>query len=618
MNIKLNFLPLTKSDFAFKIYYKVYDKNKEKEEDTIVHRIPDEDGQYTNHIISFNSKEGYLDKSINSFVNIELTKKFIFSECSLLSDKIKYPIEIINRGFNQELNFVIYSNEKGDQCILLIPYYLETTKQFGFLIDFRFKKKPNIPFDVEVQQLSLSLDKYGRSNKNYYTDKYKKIIQIIPVLLESYLIKDSAEGIHLQKEFVSLEAESLAVKNYLLSKNNIAISQFMGIKEYGPFKEIESEINFLFVFEDRLRIFANDIYNGLIGRLSPGTFPGLKRMFNIDFTTENVKKIPFNSNSKAEIDKAIDLISKEINGKSIVIFIESGNKEDELTSSNYYYFKYQLTKRKIPLQVISYKNLSAADKLKWSVSNIGLQIFAKMGGIPWLIKSPNKSLILGIGSSHKIQDGIVKKYFAYTVCLDSTGLYKKVEILSSSDEEINYLNKLKSNLVSLLKSDEFSHYKKCALHIPFKIKNKEIQAITDAINEVDQIEFVVIKVNTENKFFGYAPNNTMVPFESSFLRLNKYQFLVWFEGLQYGKELVNKRTANPVHIQFLKMPDASNYKEYLQDIINLSGANWRGFNSKAIPVSIYYSKIIADYTSYFEIYDDFESSEISNLKPWFL
>ena len=204
------------------------------------------------------------------------------------------------------------------------------------------------------------------------------------------------------------------------------------------------------------------------------------------------------------------------------------------------------------------------------------------------------------------------------MCLDSTGLYKKVEILSSSEEEINYLGELKKNLVSLLKGNEFSNYKKCALHIPFKIKKKEIQAIKDAIKEVEQIEFVVIKINTENKFFGYALNNTMVPYESSFIRLDKNQFLVWLEGLQYGKELVNKRTANPVHIQFLEMPDASNYKEYLQDIINLSGANWRGFNSKAIPVSIYYSKIIADYTSYFESYDDFESSEISNIKPWFL
>ena len=617
MNIKLNFLPLDKSDFTLNVFYKVYDKNNNKEEDIVVYKIPDEKGQYQEYAISFDAKNRFTDKKLNSFNNIELTKKYIFSKCTAIGDKINYPIEI-PKNFKQELFIEIHSTNKGSQCIFLTPYYLETTKQFGFLIDFRFKKNIDIPFDIEVQKLSLSLDKYGRNNRNYYTDKYKKIIQIIPKLIKAYSITDGTDIIHLQEDFVLLESERLAVKNYVLSKNNTSNSQFMGIKEYGPFMEIDSKINFLFVFEDRLRLFANDIYYGLLGKLSPGTFPGLKKMFKIDFSKDNVKKIPFYSNSVEEIDKAVDLISKEVDGKNIVIFIEIGNKDDELTNRNYYYFKYKLAKRKIPLQVISYKNLGSANRLKWSISNLGLQIFAKIGGIPWLIKSQNKSLILGIGSAHKIQDNKVKKYFAYTVCLDSTGLYKKVEILSSSEEEINYLGELKKNLVSLLKGNEFSNYKKCALHIPFKIKKKEIQAIKDAIKEVEQIEFVVIKINTENKFFGYALNNTMVPYESSFIRLDKNQFLVWFEGLQYGKELVYKRTANPVHIQFLEMPDASNYKEYLQDIINLSGANWRGFNSKAIPVSIYYSKIIADYTSYFESYDDFESSEISNIKPWFL
>ena len=128
----------------------------------------------------------------------------------------------------------------------------------------------------------------------------------------------------------------------------------------------------------------------------------------------------------------------------------------------------------------------------------------------------------------------------------------------------------------------------------------------------------MIKVNTENKFFGFADNNTLVPYESSFVKLDKGEFLVWFEGLQYGKELVNKRTSNPVHIKFLQIPDENNFKEYLQDIINLSGANWRGFNSKSTPVSIYYSKIISEYTSHFEKYEDFKSEQISNIKPWFL
>jgi hypothetical protein len=56
----------------------------------------------------------------------------------------------------------------------------------------------------------------------------------------------------------------------------------------------------------------------------------------------------------------------------------------------------------------------------------------------------------------------------------------------------------------------------------------------------------------------------------------------------------------------------------LQDIINLSGANWRGFNAKSVPISIYYSKIITEYISEFGDIVDVEKMSVTNDKPWFL
>lgn len=88
----------------------------------------------------------------------------------------------------------------------------------------------------------------------------------------------------------------------------------------------------------------------------------------------------------------------------------------------------------------------------------------------------------------------------------------------------------------------------------------------------------------------------------------------------YGKEVVDKRLSNPVHIKFLNINNRKDFDEqaYLQDILNLSGANWRGFNAKSIPISIYYSQIIAKYTEAFENISGYEEGAISNNKPWFL
>ena len=75
-----------------------------------------------------------------------------------------------------------------------------------------------------------------------------------------------------------------------------------------------------------------------------------------------------------------------------------------------------------------------------------------------------------------------------------------------------------------------------------------------------------------------------------------------------------------MHIPFLNLDNSKGFDErkYLQDVLNLSGANWRGFNAKSIPISIYYSQIIAKYTEAFEMIDGYEENSISNDKPWFL
>ena len=79
---------------------------------------------------------------------------------------------------------------------------------------------------------------------------------------------------------------------------------------------------------------------------------------------------------------------------------------------------------------------------------------------------------------------------------------------------------------------------------------------------------------------------------------------MWFEGLQWHRPNVYKRIERPLHVAFL-YPEAELIEEdqrvkYLQDAVNLSGANWRGFNAKSLPISVYYAKIIADYSKEFQ------------------
>jgi hypothetical protein len=66
------------------------------------------------------------------------------------------------------------------------------------------------------------------------------------------------------------------------------------------------------------------------------------------------------------------------------------------------------------------------------------------------------------------------------------------------------------------------------------------------------------------------------------------------------------------------MSDVS-IKLHLQDIINLSGANWRGFNAKNTPISIYYPELIAKFISKFDEYNlDLDVGKAAEGLVWFV
>ena len=630
-NIKLNFLPLDNNSFDYTIYRKLPEGEEKLDKSEMRYPFFEGDANTTkvNYNISFKPKNGFVKYVVNSGDFLGLTKKFLLLKLleTLDGTFCPYTYNHYKRFTEEQVEFITEEFPEGNRVIFLTPYYLEEQKKFGFLIDFKFIKNESTQFNKQVQRLSLSLDDHYRSNKNYYSEKYHLIQSFIRFSYVTWSTLNIGETkINISNKLNDVASFLLNKKEYLFNVNKSAYSQFQGIKNYGPYKRIDDQVVFVFIFEERFKSFANQLYLSLIGKLNPGTFSGFESMFKIKFGLENVKQIGLLNNSYSELSKVVNEVKqyKEGNANVIGIYIEDHDLDNKAaTSANYYYLKYNFIKEDIPLQVVNYRSLGEKNSLKWSTSNVALAIFSKLGGIPWIVKPSNANcLILGIGSSHKVDPETrkVSKFFAYSVCLDSSGLYKSLEVLADEAEHEHYLDKLQKNLVTMLNDEKYSAYTSCVLHLPFKIKRREIDALSKAIQQVTTMEFIVIKINLDNKFFGYSAHNTFVPYESSFVKLSQRQYLVWFEGLLFGKEIVDKRLGNPVHIEFLNLPNTNNIDErkYLQDVLNLSGANWRGFNAKSVPISIYYSQLIANYTKAFEDIEGYDEKILSNERPWFL
>jgi hypothetical protein len=195
-------------------------------------------------------------------------------------------------------------------------------------------------------------------------------------------------------------------------------------------------------------------------------------------------------------------------------------------------------------------------------------------------------------------------------------------VLSNANSRSAYLDDLTGSLTKELseaRPDEYSH---CVIHVPFKLKGDELQALEDAVSTASEAEsrirFTVIKINDQHRFFGYAGNNSRVPVEGTTARLSHNSFLLWFEGLKHANDVISRHIAGPVHLEFLwpKLDvDPAEQHKHLQDLFNLSGANWRGFNARSTPVSTYYCRLIAKFIAEFP--EQLPRIE-ATAHPWFL
>lgn len=627
--IALNFLAIKPQEFDFLIYRKVKEGNERRPAENIYYySLPKtiETDNWTKYWISFNKMDGFEEYQCHSTTNFYLTENILFQS---ILEKIKgiIPDKIarISYKFNKRRIFIcINTFNEGKQTIWLEPYFLRATGELGFLLDFHFLREENISFSKKIQKLSLSLDATYHSNKSYHQDKYQFVLKFTKDTIAQLIpLNISKNTISLSNKLTNIESDTLHSKIYRFSKEQTKNSQFMGIKEFGPFNNVKNSVHYFFVFKEEHIDLGRDLVKALNGETFKYTFPGMAKMFNMSLKKKNVSKITIASFTNDEIDRVINEINNNQNENKVAILIFP-----EIESDFYYNFKNQFLIKGILTQGIHIETLKNTNGFKWSISSIGLQIFSKSSGIPWRVKPSNENcLIIGIGQAHRFIENKcgnkqIDKFYSYSVLIDSSGEYISLNVLSNDNNENDYLINLQKNVSEII-SNYKDKYQKITFHIPFKIKTSVLNKITDAINQLNiDKEFVVIKINDNSKFFGYNTEiNSLVPFESSFLKLSDKEYLVWPEGLNYHNRNTLKRYANPLHIDFYYSNIESISDEtkqlYIQDILNLSGANWRGFNAKAIPISMFYPKLISGFIKEFN-FRNLPEVNFENLPPWFL
>ena len=181
--LALNFVPLKCQDFSINVFKKARNVDDPRNEDksifslSLPYDITNND-QIQLYWLSFSEQPEFTSSIYSSKADINLTNRFLFTtlknHCFEKLVEFSHFKIFINR-VTKGIKFILNKYPEGEEVILLKPYYLEYTKEFGFLIDFKFDVKKGQPINRRIQQLSLSLDNEYKSNRNLYYEKFEKL-----------------------------------------------------------------------------------------------------------------------------------------------------------------------------------------------------------------------------------------------------------------------------------------------------------------------------------------------------------------------------------------------------------------------------------------------------------
>ncbi|MFD2100643.1 hypothetical protein [Flagellimonas iocasae] len=342
------------------------------------------------------------------------------------------------------------------------------------------------------------------------------------------------------------------------------------VKEYKPasYEEISSNLKIGVIcptkYEGRTETFLKTLKDKLESELHVNEV-----VFNTVFVPD--EKL----DSYASVIYNDEVLETEL----VIVIVSEDQKTIPVPSSPYYYCKAKLIGNGIPTQQITIETINGANS--FSLTNISLNIYAKIGGTAWTIEKEDKlkkEFIIGIGST-TLQDG--KHVLGLAQIFDPDGRYLVGDCVPISTFE-NYKENLILFLEKIIKqeiesaaitgSDEF----RLIFHIYKSASSEyELAAVKEVVNLFDNYTFkyalihlayghnyrlfysegksdlkrgIYLPLDDREALLTFVPNSNLplkinLDWRSSFQDLQYLsQQVYWFSDLSHRTYMPSKRT----------------------------------------------------------------------------
>jgi hypothetical protein len=496
--------------------------------------------------------------------------------------------------------------------------------------------KQNLPVAQDVYpvlgyELRRALNMPGEHDptRNTYKEYYEKISEFYTSYLQGKQVGDNLQFFDFG--FKRLKEQEIWKTKFVSNKLRFGNdgednSIHSGLKRYGPYAAPDSEnLRFIFVYKPAHAAAAKKLHSTLTQGLQDGAFaPGLKDYVKVNYKMGDPHRIVLDSNDPVnELEAKIADYPFSADLRYFVIYLTDHNRfesEDE-NEEEYYKVKYLLLNRGILSQFIWHKNI-LANNFRFHLPNIQVAILAKLGGIPWKLDTfSDDKLIIGFGVK-KINN---EEFLGNSLFFKEDGTFHKFESFQRGNIQ-TIGDALKHNIETVLQQDDLK-ISKLVIHYYKTLNDEEGRAIEKTLKFFNlDIPFVVLTINDSKSkdyvFFDTQYSNIMpvsgtiieLKWKSEYLLSNnmRHDELQSYRIWQYPFPLkikVNK-PENVLH-------DIFDVKQLIDQVYSFSRIYWKSIGQASLPVTISYSKIVADLAAHFPGHE-LPQNPVAHTNLWFL
>lgn len=562
----------------------------------------------------------------------------------------------IHSVYNKPVTDAVFS-ETGNDTFGWVMYKNEVLKYNYLTDDIRRNLKEVFPCLNKNLKKVLYIPDTIKDRGN----RYLKFMKNIQDFRDKYIVEDFLN------EIIVIELNWKKVIPAYFDTEKLKVLQFgtgtdtqpkYGMPQFGPVELIKEDVVFFFIGANCDSPFAITINEYFEGKY-PTRFKGISEYLHLKYQTEKNFSIWFKNiqNPLPEIKKALQQKSDnhdfKVGTRYVAIYLSPHSKYSTSAALKKIYFElkelllnYGIVSQTLEVQKfwpdksktdkeikvdqetgeeIRFLKAKLSDNFHFSLPNIAVAIFAKLGGRPWSFEKQEKEELV-IGVSAYFSHDLGKKYLGSAFSFTNEGKFGGFECFSNMHLS-EFGGSIKLAINKFRKSNPA--IERLNIHFYKKLNQFELRTIQRTLSQLNQnIPVIVVTVNktfSEDVVGFDITSDTLMPVSGNYLILSDFQFLLYNNQLTDNNiPLPKEGFPFPLKLNIEKYEPGNNkalplaseeITPVMEQICRFSTIYWKSVSRQWMPVTLLYPEMLAEIASHFK-YKDW--GELGDDSLWFL